>query len=35
MYMKDGVFPEGSMAPNLEGEENTCQYNFKQTPNLC
>lgn len=22
VYMKDGVFPEGSMAPNLEGEMN-------------
>lgn len=22
VYMKDGVFPEGSMAPNLEGEIN-------------
>lgn len=22
VYMKDGVFPEGSMAPNMEGEIN-------------
>uniref|UniRef100_A0A8C1Y959 Si:ch211-263k4.2 n=1 Tax=Cyprinus carpio TaxID=7962 RepID=A0A8C1Y959_CYPCA len=46
VYMKDGVFPEGSMAPNLEGEINqnlyqctrggeVCHKSYTQFSNLC